>query len=310
MVERLSVSASHAPTDEASRARADVQELTLEPDVALPPKKLGVLFWICVGWLALNVLLALIANLLPLPGPNSQPLNPDINAGPGWGHLLGTDDLGRDILSRLIYGARVSLAIGFGAIAIGMLLGGTLGMLSAFIRGTVDTVLSGVFYVLLAFPALVSIIAIVAFWGQEEWKIIIVLGVISSPLLFLVIRASTLSFASREFITAARTLGATTRRILWRELLPNVMPAIVSFSLIGVATVIITEGALAFLGLSVPQPTASWGNMLNEGRQFLPTGSNPWLIIWPALIIFTFILALNLVGDRLRQHFDVIEARL
>lgn len=270
-------------------------------------RPLGPVFWICVGWVVLNILAAILAGFLPIANPNYQNVNA-INAGPSTAHLLGTDDLGRDILSRVIYGARVSLVVGFGSIAIGMAIGGTLGMLAGFRRGAIDTILNSVFYVLLAFPALVAIIAIVAFWGQDEWKITVILGVASSPLLFRVVRASTLSYSTREFVTAARTLGARDSRILVREILPNILPAAVSFALIGVATVIVLEGTLAFLGLSVEPPIPSWGNMINESRTYLST--NPWLAVFPALAMVLFILALNLVGDRLRQHFDVSEVQL
>jgi peptide/nickel transport system permease protein len=270
-------------------------------------KRMGILFWICVAWLALNIILAILANVLPFPNPNYENFNL-INAGPGWGHLLGTDDLGRDILSRLVYGARISLVIGFGAIAIGLLLGGTAGLIAGYLRGTLETILNAVALVGLAFPALIGIIAITAFWGESEWKITLIIGVLSAPLLFRVIFASTISFSTREFITAARGLGATTWRIVFKELLPNVLPAIVSFSLIGVATVIILEGSLAFLGLSVPPPAPSWGNMIAEGREYL--SQNLWLTLFPCLAIFSFLLALNYVGDRLRQRFDVSEGRL
>jgi peptide/nickel transport system permease protein len=282
--------------------------------------KLGVFFWICAGWLALNVLLALFANLLPLPDPNNQNVSV-INAGPGWGHLFGTDDLGRDILSRVIYGARVSLVVGFGAILIGLLIGGTLGLVAGYVRGLTETILNSAALVLLAFPPLVAVIAVVAFWVHPTdsvtmvtAKITVLFGVLASPLLFRVITASTLSYSTREFVTAAKGLGATTSRIIFRELLPNVLPAIISFALIGVATVIILEGALAFLGLSVPAPTPSWGNMINEGRNYLQGSpgnpSNVWLTLFPALAIVSFLLALNFVGDRLRQYFDVAGSRL
>jgi peptide/nickel transport system permease protein len=270
-------------------------------------KPLGIVFWVCLAWVVLNILAAVLAGLLPIANPLYQNVNA-INAGPSGAHLLGTDDLGRDILSRVIYGARVSLVIGFGSIAIGMVLGGGLGMWAGFRRGFVDTIVNSASYVLLAFPALVAIIAIVAFWGQAEWKITVVLGIASSPLLFRVVRASTLSYSTREFVTAARTLGATDGRILFREILPNILPAAVSFALIGVATVIVLEGSLAFLGLSVQPPIPSWGNMLNESRTYL--GQNPWLALFPALAMFLFLLALNLVGDRIRQHFDVTEIQL
>ena len=163
-------------------------------------------------------------------------------------------------------------------------------------------------YVMLAFPALVAVIAIVAFWGHEIWKITIIVGIASTPLVYRVIRAATLSYATREFVTAAKAQGATDTRSWTRDLLPNVRPTVISYFLIGVATVIILEGALAFLGLSVPAPTASWGNMINESRTYL--SDNPWLALFPSLAMFLFLIALNLVGDTLRQSFDVQESKL
>lgn len=271
-------------------------------------EKLGRVFWIAVGWIALTFLLAIFANLLWfIQDPNYQNFDA-INAAPSFGHWLGCDDLGRDIFARIIYGSRVSLIVGFGAMAIGITLGGSLGMISAYRRGWVDTVLSAVLYIFLAFPALVLVIAIVAFWGSELWKITLVLGFASTPILYRVIRASTLSYAQRDFVVAAQTLGATDRRVLTKELLPNVFPTLVSFSLIGVATVIITEGALSFLGLSVESPTPSWGNMLNESRTYLD--QNPWLVLFPSLAMFCFLLAINLVADKLRARLDVTEGKL
>jgi peptide/nickel transport system permease protein len=264
-------------------------------------KKLGLFFWICVGWISLVVLLAIFANLLPLPNPTFQNYSAPQNAGPALGHFLGTDDLNRDILSRLIFGARVSLVVGFGGALIGLLLGGVPGMISAYRRGRVDTFLNTVSYVLLAFPAIVALISIVTFWGHDLWKI------------FRVIRASTLSYSTRDFVLAAKALGASDRRILAREILPNIMPTVISFGLIGVATIIVTEGTLAFLGLSVSPPTPSWGNMLNESASLL-SGSkgqtNPWLVIFPASAMFLLLFCLNVVADKLRTHFDVTEVKL
>ncbi|MGH9092727.1 MAG: ABC transporter permease [Acidimicrobiales bacterium] len=274
-------------------------------------RRLGWVFWACAGWVVLNVLAAVLAGVLPLQNPEAQ--STAINAGPSAAHFFGTDDLGRDIFSRVIFGARVSLVVGFGAMAIGLAAGGTLGMVAAFRRGAVDTVVNAASYVLLAFPALLAVIAIVTFWGNELWKITVVLGVASAPIVFRIVRAATLSYATRDFVTAAKALGATDRRILLRELLPNILPTVVSFALVGVATVMILEGSLAFLGLSVPPPTPSWGNMLNEslnGLNNIPGQSNPWLVLFPALALFLFLLAVNLAGDRLRQHFDVSAVKL
>jgi peptide/nickel transport system permease protein len=300
------------PTNEAF---ADIKE-EIEADAAANPtkKKLGVFFWICVGWILLVAILATFASLLPLPNPDLGNYSSVQNGGPSWSHLLGTDDLYRDILSRLIYGARISLIVGFGGAFIGLALGGIPAMYSAYRRGRVDTALNTGSYVVLAFPALIAVIAIVSFWKPTNvWKITLIIGVFAAPLIFRVVRASTLSYATRDFVLAAKALGASDTRILARELLPNIMPTIVSFGLIAVATIIVLEGSLAFLGLSVSPPTPSWGNMLNEGSSLL-TGAkgqtNPWLVIFPATAMFLLLFSLNVVADKLRTYFDVSEIKL
>ena len=288
-------------------------EIEAEKEADPTTKKLGVLFWICVGWIALNIVLALTASLLPLPNPTLGNYNGPQNAGPGWGHLLGTDDLYRDILSRLIYGSRVSLVVGFFGATIGMILGGVPAMISAYRRGRIDTALNTGSYVVLAFPALVAVIAIVSFWGHNLWKITLIIGIFGAPLIFRVVRASTLSYATRDFVLAAKSLGASDTRILARELLPNIAPTIVSFSLIAVATIIVLEGTLAFLGLSVQPPTPSWGNMLYEGSTLLSGAkgqTNTWLLIFPAAAMFLLLISLNVIADKLRAYFDVSEIKL
>lgn len=276
-------------------------------------KKLGPLFWICIGWIGFIVVLALIANLLPLPDPTFQNYSGPQNAGPGWGHLLGTDDLNRDILSRLIFGSRVSLIIGFAGGLLGMILGGVPAMISAYRRGRIDTALNTTSYVLLAFPAIIAVISIVTFWGHSIWKITLIIGLFGAPLIFRVVRAATLSYATRDFVTAAKALGASDSRILFREILPNTLPTIVSFSLIAVATIIVLEGSLAFLGLSVQPPTPSWGNMLYEGSTLLQGSkgqTNPWLVYFPAAAMFSLLFCLNMVADKLRTYFDVSEVKI
>lgn len=271
-------------------------------------RPLGLLFWICVGWVGLNIFGALFANLLPLPDPLFQNYNA-VNVGPGLHHLLGTDDLGRDIFSRVVYGSRVSLAVGAGAMLIGFGLGAPLGMLAAYRRGRFDAVFTTLMYVLLAFPAIIATIAVLSFWTPRALlKIIVVIGLASVPLVYRVIRTATMNIATKDYVIAARIQGATDRRILFKELLPNVAPIGVSFLLIGIATVITLEGALAFLGLSVNPPTPSWGNMINESRTVL--AQNPWLVIFPSLALCLFLLCLNFIGDRLRSHFDVTEVKL
>jgi peptide/nickel transport system permease protein len=285
------------------------QSETLHSDDILLKKPLGLLFWLALGWVGLVVILAIIANLLPLPNPDFQNYGA-INATPSIHHLLGTDDLGRDLLSRLIYGSRVSLVVGFGAVVIGMLVGGTLGLVSGYKGGRLDVSLNAGAFVLLAFPAIVAVIAIVAFWGQSLLKITIIIGVATIPLLYRVVRASSLSFANREFVIAARTMGANSTRIVFREILPNVIPAAVTFGLLTVAGVIVIEGSLAFLGLSVPLPTPSWGNMISEGSSNGNLSTNPYIMLWPVLAMFLLLLSINLIGDRLRQRFDIREGLL
>ena len=269
---------------------------------------LGLLFWICLGWLGLNIFGAIFANLLPLPDPNFGNYSA-INASPGLHHLLGTDDLGRDIFSRIVFGSRVSLAGGSGAMIIGFGIGAPLGMLAAYRRGRFDAILTALMYVLLAFPAIIATIAVLSFWTPRALlKIIIVIGLASVPVVYRVIRTATMNIATKDYVIAARIQGATDRRILFKELLPNVAPIGISFLLIGVATVVILEGALAFLGLSVNPPTPSWGNMINESRTVM--AQNPWLVIFPSLAMCLLLLCLNFIGDRLRSHFDVTEVKL
>ena len=301
-------------TEPTNVAFADIREEIAAEDAADPTKKkLGIFFWICAGFIVLVTALAVFANLLPLPNPDLGNYNSVQNGGPAWGHLLGTDDLYRDILSRLIYGARVSLVVGFGGALIGLIVGGIPAMISAYRRGRVDTILNTGSYVVLAFPAIVAVIAIVSFWGHSLFKITLIIGLFGAPIIYRVVRASTLSYATRDFVLAAKALGASDTRILTREILPNIMPTIVSYALIAVATIVVLEGSLAFLGLSVQPPTPSWGNMLNEGSSLL-TGAkgqtNPWLVIFPAAAMFLLLFCLNVIADKLRAYFDVTEIKL
>ncbi len=281
----------------------------LESDDLLVRKPLGILFWLAIGWVSLIVLVAIFAKLLPLPNPDFQNYAA-LNAPPSIHHLLGTDDLGRDLLSRVIYGSRVSLIVGFASVAIGLVVGGTLGLVSGYKGGRLDVSLNAASFVLLAFPAIVAVIAIVAFWGSSLPKITVILGVATIPLLYRVIRASSLSFANRDFVVAARTMGATSSRIVFREILPNVVPVAVTFGLITVAGVIVIEGSLAFLGLSVPPPSPSWGNIIAEGSSNGNLSTNPYIMLWPVLSMFLLLLSINLIGDRMRQRFDIREGLL
>ena len=285
------------------------QSESLDSDDIMVSKPMGILFWLAIGWVGLIVVMAVLANVLPLPNPNFQNYSA-INVPPSVHHLFGTDDLGRDLFSRLVFGARVSLIVGFVSVTIGMLIGGTLGLVSGYKGGRLDVALNAGSFVLLAFPAIVAVIAILAFWGQSLFKITVILSIAVVPLLYRVVRASSLAFANREFVIAARTLGAKSSRIVFREILPNVIPVAVTFGLITVAGVIVIEGSLAFLGLSVPAPTASWGNMISEGTSNGTLNINPYVMLWPVLSMFLLLLSINLIGDRLRQRFDIREGLL
>jgi peptide/nickel transport system permease protein len=269
---------------------------------------LGVLFWICAGWLGLNLIGAIFANVLPIENPLFQNYTL-INASPSLHHLFGTDDLGRDILARVIYGSRISISAGVGSMIIGFGIGAPLGMLTAYRRGRFDKIVTTIMYAVLAFPAIVATIAVLSFWVPRNLiKIIVVIGIASVPIIYRVMRAATLTVATKDFVVAAKVQGASDRRILFKELLPNVAPILISFLLIGIATVVTLEGALAFLGLSVNPPTPSWGNMINEARTVM--AQNPWLVIFPSLALCLFLLSLNFIGDRLRTYYDVAEVKL
>ena len=294
-----------AATDEAILA---IEETTPADDL-LSKRPLGFLFWFAVCFVGLILLSAILANLLPLQNPNFQNYTA-LNQGPSGAHLLGTDDLGRDLLSRLIFGSRVSLIVGFSGVAIGLIIGGTAGLVSGYRGGRLDVALNAVSFIILAFPAIVAVIAIVTFWGASLLHITIILGVATIPLMYRVIRASSLSFAQRDFVVAAKTMGATDSRIVLREILPNVIPVTVTFSLITMAGLIVIEGTLAFLGLSVALPTPSWGNLINEGTSNGALSTDPFIMLWPALAMFLLLWSINLIGDRLRQRFDIREGLL
>jgi peptide/nickel transport system permease protein len=280
-------------------------ELTIREDVAVdsPQKtrRLGLLFWTAIIWIALVFALALMAPVLPLPSPTDMDML-DRRAPVSALHWLGTDSLGRDELSRVINGARISLTVGLFAPMIGLTIGGALGMLAGYFRGRFDTLAVGAMDVLLAFPPLILALAVTAYLGQSILNLTCILGVLGIPAFMRVGRASTLTLARREFVIAAQALGATHLRILLRELLPNVALPLTAFFLLGVAVTIVVEGALSFLGLGVPPPISSWGSMIGEGRESLEIA--PRLAFIPALAMFLTVLSFNLVGDTLRALTD------
>jgi peptide/nickel transport system permease protein len=264
-------------------------------------RRLGLLFWAAIGWVVFVFAVAIFADLLPLPSPTDMDML-EKRAPFSPSHWLGTDGLGRDELSRVIHGARISLVVGIFAPIIGLVLGGALGMLAGYFRGRFESLVVGSMDVLLAFPPLILALAVTAYLGQSVFYLTCILGVLSVPAFMRVARAATLTLARREFVIAAQALGATHARILLRELLPNVMLPLFAFFLLAVAVIIVAEGALSFLGLGVPPPISSWGSMIGEGRQSLEVA--PRLAFIPAIAMFLTVLSFNLVGDTLRALTD------
>ena len=283
----------------------------LDPDQVPDPrarKRLGVGFWIATGWFLLVVLAAVAAPILPLPDPDAINTSA-VREAPSPAHIFGTDELGRDIFTRAIWGARVSLIVGFASIIFGLVVGGTMGIVAGYVGGRLERLLMGIGDVLLSFPALLLAIAIVSFSTSRSLPYIVVaIGVVAIAPVARLVRASTLVFSNREFVTASRALGASNTRIVVREILPNVIFPVMSFSIILVAVAIVAEGGLAFLGLSVQPPTPTWGGMISDGRRYLETA--PWISLMPCLVMFLTVLALNLAGDRLREFFDIKEGSL
>ncbi|HEX9994378.1 MAG TPA: ABC transporter permease [Acidimicrobiales bacterium] len=273
-----------------------------ETTVALRRRGLGVGAWLSIVWLVAIVLAAVLAPVLPLPDPLQSSVELK-NAGPSLDHLLGGDGLGHDVLAQVVWGGRTSLVVGFGAILFGTLTGGFLGLVSGYYRGRLESVLVGAFDVMLAFPQLVLALAIVAFLGNSARNVIAALAIVSTPILARITRANTLTWSQREFVLAARTLGARNPRIMVREVLPNVLPAMLSIALLGVAVVIVAEGGLSLLGVGVQSVHGSWGVLIATARNDLDEA--PWAVFGPSGAIFLTVLALNYLGDVVRSRFDV-----
>jgi len=270
-------------------------------------RRLGLGFWIASGWVGLVVVLAVLAPVLPLQNPNK--VSACLKCPASSAHWFGTDNLGRYIFSRIIWGGRVSLTVGVISIIFGLIFGGLIGLVAGFIRGRTEGFLMGAMDVLLAFPALLLALSIITFSNNRTIAVIsLAIGVGAIAPIARLVRASTLVTGQREFVLASRTLGASQGRIIMREILPNVVLPVLSFAIIGVAVAIVAEGGLAFLGLSVAPPTATWGGMINEGRTVLET--DPQIALIPSFILFLTVLMLNFAGDRIREYFDVKEGGL
>jgi peptide/nickel transport system permease protein len=282
------------------------------PEAEPVTRTLGFTFWLCVGWIVLIVALAILAPWLPLKDPEENLVNPDLGAppySPGGEFWFGSDSLARDVFSRTIFGARVSLVVGFVAIAFGMVVGGTLGTLAGYFRGWLDRVISFAFVVLLSFPALVLAILITSLLDRGLVTISLTLGFLAIAPVGRLARATTIQYSEREFVVAARTLGARHGRIIVRELLPNVVIPMGALALLGMAVAIVAEGGLAFLGLSV-EKGSTWGKLILDGSGSRDLQNAPWVAFSPIFVLFLTVLSLNYAGDKVRAHFDVKEISL
>ncbi|RYF04585.1 MAG: ABC transporter permease [Deltaproteobacteria bacterium] len=243
----------------------------------------------------------LVAALAPVLAP-WDPVASDwgaIREAPSLLHLFGTDDLGRDVLSRCMFGARSSLLAGLLSVAVAVFAGTPLGMLAGYFGGVLDVVISRCADALLACPFLVLAIALAAFLGPSLENAMIAIGISAAPLFIRLARGQTLAVRAEEYVVAAVSLGLPHRTILHSYILPNILPPLVVQATLTIATAVLAEASLAFLGLGQPPPEASWGSMLDSARQFLSEA--PWMAVWPGLAIITVVIAFNLLGDALND---------
>lgn len=260
----------------------------------------GATVWLSAGWLVVLTLAAVFADVLPLydPADTRAGIPLSIPTSQNW---LGTDQLGRDLLSRTIYGARVSLVVGLAAVVLSSLVGGAIGVLAGYLQRKVEAVSLFAADVLMAFPSFLLAASIVAFTDSRGlFTVVLVIALLYLGPTIRIVRATTLSYANREFVTAARSLGATPGRIIWREIVPNVVPTTLSLAIVAIAGAIVAEGGLAYLNLSVAPPTPTWGSMIAAGKPKIDQSLYPVLV--PGLALFLTVLALTLIGDAIQKR--------
>ncbi|HEX8727732.1 MAG TPA: ABC transporter permease [Ktedonobacterales bacterium] len=263
---------------------------------------------LCGVILAALIIAAIFAPLIA-PYPPLK-YHPSVAAQtPSAAHWLGTDALGRDQLSRVIYGARISLSVGAGAILLGGLIGCALGIVAGYLRGWVDQAITIVVDALLAFPSLILALAIAAALGSGVTNVVIALAIVRIPIYVRLARGQTLQLRSLDYVTAARAVGTPGWRILLRHIFPNIFSPLLVQATLSISFAILDESILSFLGLGAQPPTPEWGTMINDAQPYLTGGVDPWMILGPALAITITVLSLNLLGDSLRDRLDPHTAR-
>lgn len=269
--------------------------------------KTSILAYPAAVWLLIVGLSAATASWLPLPDP-ALPDYDAIAAGISPDHWLGTDNLGRDNLSRIIFGARASLLVGLSGVVLGMLVGGGLGVVAGYRRGRFDYILMVITDSLLAFPGLVFLLSLVALLGASLQNLLVALAVLATPIFIRLARANTLVIAQREFVTAARAYGCRPWRIVFRDIAPNVLLPVAAYAFIMIGIFIVAEGSLSFLGLGIPPPAPSWGSMIAGGRTDLIDA--PHVALVPSAVMLLTVLSINVLGERARTSFDVRASNL
>ncbi|MDH4456743.1 MAG: ABC transporter permease [Candidatus Methylopumilus sp.] len=249
-----------------------------------------------------------IISIMAIFAPWIAPFDPDvinvknILLSPSATHLMGTDGLGRDVYSRMLFGARISLLVGIVAVGIATIIGIVLGAVAGFYRGWVDTVIMRLVDVMLSIPTFFLILAVIAFLTPSIWNIMIVIGLTSWMGVTRLVRAEFLSLRNREFVLASQTLGAKDSRLIFKQLLPNSLTPIIVSSVLGIASAVLVESGLSFLGLGVQAPQASWGNILTDGKEYIEFAW--WLSMFPGLAILITVMGYNLLGEGLRDALD------
>jgi peptide/nickel transport system permease protein len=253
------------------------------------------------GFVGFFVLLAVLAPILPIAAPNATDWGA-VRKVPSAAHWLGTDEIGRDILSRMIWGARASLTAGVLSVGIAVFLGVPLGILAGYFGGWLDMIISRVTEAFLAMPFLITAIALAAFLGPSLTNAMIAIGISAMPIFIRLTRGQTLAVKTEDYVEGARSIGLRNSSILLRYILPNVFSPILVQATLTVAAAIIAEASLSFLGLGQQPPAPSWGSMLNVAKDFLSQA--PWMAIWPGTAIFLVVMGFNLLGDGLRDSLD------
>lgn len=251
--------------------------------------------------IAVVLVMALLAPVLAPYDPDAIDVK-SILIPPSSTHWMGTDGLGRDVFSRMLFGARISLLVGFVAVGIATLIGVVLGAISGYYRGWIDVVIMRMVDVMLSIPTFFLILAVIAFLTPSIWNIMIVIGLTSWMGVTRLVRAEFLSLREREFVLASATLGARDYRLIFRHLLPNSLTPVIVSSVLGVASAVLVESGLSFLGLGVQPPQASWGNILTEGKEYIQFAW--WLSFFPGMAILLTVLGYNLLGEGLRDALD------